>query len=77
MAIYTVHEPPLKKNDGKYGLVAFLLLLLAGGLCYTLGCAFYIWRRLPYHHAIWHVFVMAGSTLHFFAVFFYVIPIQS
>jgi hemolysin III len=54
-----------------------LALLLAGGLCYTLGCAFYIWRRLPYHHAIWHVFVMAGSALHFFAVFFYVIPIQS
>jgi len=48
-----------------------------GWLCYTLGCAFYIWRRLPYHHAIWHVFVMAGSALHFFAVFFYVIPIQS
>ena len=54
-----------------------LVLLLAGGLCYTLGCAFYIWRNLPYHHAIWHVFVMAGSALHFFAVFFYVIPIQS
>jgi hemolysin III len=54
-----------------------LALLLAGGLCYTLGCAFYIWRRLPYHHAIWHVFVMAGSALHFFAVFFYVIPFRS
>jgi len=54
-----------------------LVLLLAGGICYTLGCAFYIWRNLPYHHAIWHVFVMAGSALHFFAVFFYVIPIQS
>jgi hemolysin III len=54
-----------------------LALLAAGGLCYTLGCAFYVWRRLPYHHAIWHVFVMAGSALHFFAVFFYVIPIRS
>jgi hemolysin III len=54
-----------------------LALLLAGGLCYTLGCAFYVWRRLPYHHAIWHIFVMAGSALHFFAVFFYVIPIRS
>lgn len=53
-----------------------LVLLTAGGLCYTLGCLFYIWRRLPYHHAIWHVFVMAGSALHFFAIFFYVIPIQ-
>ena len=54
-----------------------LVLLTAGGLCYTLGCAFYAWRRLPYNHAIWHVFVMAGSALHFFAVFFYVIPIRS
>jgi hemolysin III len=54
-----------------------LALLTAGGLCYTLGCAFYVWRRLPYHHAIWHIFVMAGSALHFFAVFFYVIPIRS
>lgn len=53
-----------------------LVLLIAGGLCYTLGCLFYVWHRLPYHHAIWHVFVMAGSAFHFFAVFFYVIPVQ-
>ena len=45
-----------------------LLLLGAGGLCYTLGVAFYLWRRLPFHHAIWHVFVVAGSVFHFFAV---------
>jgi hemolysin III len=45
-----------------------------GGLAYTLGLGFYVWRRLPYHHAIWHVFVLAGSIAHFFAVFFYVIP---
>jgi hemolysin III len=51
-----------------------LLLLLAGGLSYTGGVVFYVWRRLPYHHAIWHVFVMAGSTFHFFAVWWYVIP---
>lgn len=52
-----------------------LVLLTAGGLCYTLGCAFYIWHRLPYNHAIWHVFVMGGGAFHFFAVFFYVIPV--
>jgi hemolysin III len=51
-----------------------LLLLLVGGLAYTLGIGFYAWRRLPYHHAIWHVFVLAGSISHFFAIFFYVIP---
>ncbi|QRP63453.1 hemolysin III family protein [Rhodanobacter sp. FDAARGOS 1247] len=49
-------------------------LLLAGGLAYTLGVPFYLWRRLPYHHALWHVFVLAGSVLHFLAVLLYVIP---
>jgi hemolysin III len=52
-----------------------LVLLVAGGLAYTLGSVFYVWRRLPYHHAIWHVFVLAGSVLHFFAILFYVIPL--
>lgn len=50
------------------------LLLLGGGLAYTLGVPFYLWRRLPYHHALWHVFVLAGSVLHFLAVVLYVIP---
>jgi hemolysin III len=49
-------------------------LLLAGGLAYTLGVPFYLWRRLRYHHALWHVFVLAGSVLHFLAVLLYVIP---
>jgi hemolysin III len=51
-----------------------LLLLLLGGLAYSGGVAFYGWRRLPYHHAIWHVCVMAGSLFHYFAVLYYVIP---
>jgi hemolysin III len=51
-----------------------LMLLLAGGLCYTLGVVFYAWRRLPFHHAVWHVFVLGGSVCHFFAVLLYVIP---
>lgn len=45
-----------------------LLWLLAGGLCYSTGVIFYAWKRLPYNHAVWHVFVMAGSTCHYFAV---------
>ncbi|MEO5829117.1 MAG: hemolysin III family protein, partial [Rhodanobacter sp.] len=49
-------------------------LLIAGGLAYTLGVPFYLWRRLPYHHALWHAFVLAGSVLHFLAVLLYVIP---
>jgi hemolysin III len=51
-----------------------LLLLLLGGLAYTLGVVFYVWKRLPYHHAIWHGFVLAGSILHYLAILFYVIP---
>jgi hemolysin III len=51
-----------------------MALLFAGGLAYTIGVVFYVWKRLPYHHAIWHVFVLAGSILHFFAVLESVIP---
>lgn len=52
-----------------------LKLLVAGGLAYIIGLIFYGWRRLPYSHAVWHLFVLTGSALHFFAVLFYVIPI--
>jgi hemolysin III len=51
-------------------------LLFLGGVSYTLGTVFYGWRRLPYHHAVWHAFVLAGSVLHFFAVLLYVAPIK-
>ncbi len=51
-----------------------LVLLLLGGLAYTGGIVFYVWKRLPYGHAIWHVFVLAGTVLHFFAVLLYVVP---
>ncbi|MDA3920857.1 MAG: hemolysin III family protein [Salinisphaera sp.] len=52
-------------------------LLLAGGLSYTAGVAFYAWNRLPYNHAIWHLFVIGGSVFHFLAVLFYVVPLAS
>lgn len=51
-----------------------LVLLVAGGLAYTAGVVFYLWRRLPYNHAVWHLFVLAGSAFHFVAVYRYVIP---
>jgi len=54
-----------------------LVLLFTGGLAYTVGSVFYVWRRLPYHHAIWHGFVLAGSVCHFFAILFYVIPLAN
>ncbi len=50
-----------------------LELLLFGGIAYMVGLIFYGWRRLPYHHAVWHLFVLTGSALHFFAVLFYVV----
>ena len=46
-------------------------LLVAGGLLYTVGSIFYAWRKIPYNHAIWHVFVMAGSTSMYFCVLLY------
>jgi hemolysin III len=48
--------------------VASLVWLLAGGLAYTVGVIFYAWKRLPYHHMIWHMFVMAGSAFHYVAI---------
>jgi hemolysin III len=53
-----------------------LLWLVAGGLSYTLGVIFYAWEKLPFHHAIWHLFVLAGSFFHFFAIWFYVLPVK-
>ncbi len=45
-----------------------LLWLVAGGVSYTVGTAFFHSRRVPFAHAIWHLFVLAGSTCHFIAV---------
>jgi hemolysin III len=61
---------PLLQGLARGGLV----LILAGGLAYTLGVIFFVWRSLPFHHAVWHVFVLGGSICHFFAVLLYVIP---
>lgn len=51
-----------------------LLLLLAEGLVYSCGTIFYMTRRIRHHHAWWHIAVLAGSALHYFAVLLYVIP---
>ncbi len=49
-----------------------LILLAAGGIVYSLGVIFYVCRRIPYNHAIWHGFVLGGSLCHFLAIYFYV-----
>ena len=53
---------------------AGLLWLFAGGLCYSLGAVIYSLERIRYHHALWHLFVVAGSACHVFAVLLHVIP---
>lgn len=60
---------PLYDHIGRTGM----LLFIVGGVFYTAGIGFYLWKRLRYHHAIWHAFVLAGSVLHYFAILMYVI----
>jgi len=68
MAIIAIN--PMINNVDTGGL----MLLVAGGLAYTFGVIFYVWKSLPYHHAIWHLFVLAGSVFHFFSIFYFVLP---
>lgn len=53
-----------------------MVLLAAGGLFYTIGTIFYLWNKLKYNHAIWHVFVLGGSAAHFFSILLYVLPFE-
>ncbi|WP_252311169.1 hemolysin III family protein [Sinobaca sp. H24] len=64
---------PLSENLPGGGLN----LLIAGGILYTAGSVFYVWRRIPYHHGIWHVFVLVASFLHFLAILLYVLPLMN
>ena len=59
---------PLLENLPMPGLI----WLLIGGCLYTLGTVFYIWRLMPFHHAIWHLFVLGGTLCQFICVLFYV-----
>ena len=61
--------PPLSRVLDVGGLVWLVL----GGVLYSLGVVFFLWRSLPYNHAIWHIFVLAGTIAHFFGVLFYVV----
>jgi hemolysin III len=55
---------PLIANVPPQGIV----YLVIGGVLYTVGSIFYVWRGFLYHHALWHLFVLAGSIMHFFSV---------
>ncbi|MGP4075042.1 PAQR family membrane homeostasis protein TrhA [Halobacillus sp. K22] len=52
---------------------AGITYLILGGVMYSIGSIFYVWRSFTYHHMVWHLFVIGGSIFHFFTIFFYVI----
>jgi len=54
--------------------VSGLIWLAAGGAAYISGIVFYVWRRLPFSHGVWHLFVMAGSLCHYIAIYYFVVP---
>ncbi|KXI22732.1 PAQR family membrane homeostasis protein TrhA [Photobacterium sanguinicancri] len=69
LALIAVYQLSLSLATG--GLV----LLGLGGVIYSLGVVFYVNKRIPYNHAIWHLFVLGGTICHFFAIYLYVKPI--
>jgi hemolysin III len=60
---------PLMANLPSGGLT----LLVAGGLAYSFGVIFYVNKRIPFNHAIWHLFVLAGAVCHCLAIGLYVL----
>ncbi|MEH7341364.1 PAQR family membrane homeostasis protein TrhA, partial [Priestia megaterium] len=60
----------LTQNIAHQGIV----LLVVGGVLYTIGAVFYVWRGFRFHHMIWHMFVLGGTVLHFLAIILYVLP---
>lgn len=61
---------PLMAVLPQYGL----MLLFIGGILYTVGAVLYLFDKIPYNHAVWHIFVLAGSACHFFCILFYLFP---
>ena len=57
---------PIVSNMATEGV----LLLALGGLAYTGGVAFFLWESMPFNHAVWHLFVLAGSTCHFLSIYY-------
>ncbi len=56
------------------GFIPGMLLLLLGGVAYTVGIIFYAMKNVPFMHGIWHLFVLLGSVLQYFAILFYALP---
>jgi len=71
--LMVIAVPQLLDATGSSGLA----WVVAGGLSYTVGAAFYMAKRMYLHHAIWHLFVLAGAACHFLAVIWHVLPIKA
>ena len=65
MLIGPLYQSPVFEFGG-------LVWLILGGVLYSLGVVFFLWRSLPFNHAIWHIFVLGGTIAHFFCILFYV-----
>ena len=63
-----LYLPPLIANLALPGLI----LLAVGGVCYSIGCVFYVLKKIPYMHSVFHLWVLAGSILQFLSIVFYV-----
>lgn len=68
LAIIAIKPMMVMLPDGLLHWIVF------GGLLYTGGIVFYVWKRLPFNHAIWHLFVLGGSTLHFVGIWLHLTP---
>lgn len=66
LSLVVVYQLAMKLSAGGIWLLAI------GGIIYSLGVIFYVSKRIPYNHAIWHGFVLGGSVCHFLAIYFYV-----
>ena len=66
LSLIVVYQLALKLAPGG------ITLLAIGGAVYTLGVIFYVAKRIPFNHAIWHGFVLGGSLCHFLAIYLYV-----
>lgn len=66
LSLVVIYQLAMKLSAGGVWLLA------AGGIIYSLGVIFYVSKRIPYNHAIWHGFVLGGSICHFLAIYFYI-----
>lgn len=67
LSLVVIYQMVMKLAPGS------VTLLAVGGIVYSLGVIFYVSKRIPYHHAIWHGFVLGGSACHFFAIYLYIL----